>query len=171
MEGIEKNVSYINKIVADLQDYARPLKPQLGEVNLYDLVTSVFHLIALPNNVTISINIEPCLSCKSDSTLLTRMLTNLIINAIQAMPDGGKLGINGNSRNGFLSIVVEDTGVGIPEDVKPKLFTPMMTTKSKGQGLGLAVVKRLVEALDGTVSCESEEGKGTKFIIELPVQS
>ena len=62
----------------------------------------------------------------------------------------------------------KDTGVGIPEDVQGKLFTPMFTTKSKGQGFGLAVIKRMTESLGGTVSFESEEGKGTTFIIRLP---
>ncbi len=65
-------------------------------------------------------------------------------------------------------ITVEDTGVGIPESVKNKLFTPMFTTKAKGQGFGLAVIKRMTEALGGTVTFESQEGKGTKFIIRLP---
>ena len=67
------------------------------------------------------------------------------------------------------SLDVEDTGVGIPEEVKPKLFKPMVTTKAKGQGLGLAVVKRLVEALNGTITFESQVGKGTKFTISLPL--
>jgi len=65
-------------------------------------------------------------------------------------------------------ICVEDTGPGIPEDIKPKLFSPMVTTKSKGQGFGLAVVKRLVETLNGTVTFESQLGKGTKFTVCLP---
>ena len=65
-------------------------------------------------------------------------------------------------------IEVKDTGVGIPEDVKPKLFTPLFTTKSKGQGLGLAVVKRMTEALNGTVTFESIEGNGTTFTVRLP---
>ena len=67
-------------------------------------------------------------------------------------------------------ITVEDTGVGIPEAVKGKLFTPMFTTKSKGQGFGLAVIKRMTEALGGTVSFESQEGNGTTFTIRLPYQ-
>ena len=66
-------------------------------------------------------------------------------------------------------VTVEDSGVGIPEEVKSKLFVPMFTTKSKGQGFGLAVVKRLVEALSGKIGFESEEGKGSKFIVELPI--
>ena len=66
-------------------------------------------------------------------------------------------------------ITVKDTGVGIPEDVKSKLFTPMFTTKAKGQGFGLPVIKRMTEALGGTVTFESQEGKGTTFIVRLPL--
>jgi signal transduction histidine kinase len=66
-------------------------------------------------------------------------------------------------------VIGSDTGKGIPEDVKPNVFKPLMTTKAKGQGLGLAVVKRLIEGLNGKVSFSSEEDKGTKFTIELPV--
>ena len=69
------------------------------------------------------------------------------------------------------TICVEDTGVGIPQEVRSKLFTPMITTKAKGQGLGLAVVKRLVEALGGSISFESEVGKGTRFIIVIPLNN
>ncbi len=65
-------------------------------------------------------------------------------------------------------ITVADTGVGIPDEVKAKMFTPMLTTKSKGQGFGLPVVKRMVEALNGKVTFESETGKGTKFTIRFP---
>jgi two-component system sensor histidine kinase HydH len=81
------------------------------------------------------------------------------------MPNGGKLTIKVLSNKDRTIISVKDTGVGIPEEAKPNLFKPLFTTKSKGQGLGLAVVKRLTEALGGT------EGKGTKFIIELPLEA
>jgi len=168
LEGIEKNIGYINKIVADLQDYARPLAPEFSDVNLYELVTNVFTPITVPENTAPLIDVDPQFWLESDPTLLRRILTNLIINAIQAMPQGGNLTVSATKQNGKIVIAVKDTGVGIPEDVKLKLFTPMMTTKAKGQGLGLAVVKRLVEALGGSVSFESQEGKGTKFIISLP---
>lgn len=168
LEQIEKNVGYINKIVADLQDYSRDVTPELVNVNLYSLVIDAFRTIEIPENVTPSIEIDSRINLKTDCVLLTRVLTNLIINAIQAMPKGGNLTILALQKQDKLAFSVEDTGVGIPEEVKAKLFTPMMTTKAKGQGLGLAVVKRLVEAMKGTISFESQIGKGTKFIIELP---
>jgi signal transduction histidine kinase len=87
------------------------------------------------------------------------------------MPNGGNLTVRGSAINDDVVISVEDTGVGIPDEIKTKLFTPMTTTKAKGQGFGLAVVKRLIEALNGTINFESKVGKGTKFIINLPKES
>lgn len=170
LDNIEKNIGYINKIVSDLQDYARTSEPNYVEVNLYELVTGIFQPIAIPDKVDCSIDIASYLRLKTDPDLITRMLTNLIINALQAMPDGGKLILKGYLDKNSAYIIVEDTGGGIPEQIKSKLFTPMTTTKSKGQGLGLAVVKRLVDALKGTISFESQVGEGTKFVIELPLR-
>jgi signal transduction histidine kinase len=108
---------------------------------------------------------------ETDPTLIKRILTNLINNAIQAMPKGGNLELMACIKEGKAVITVGDTGQGIPEEIKPKLFTPLVTSKAKGQGLGLAVVKRIVEALNGSITFESEEDKGTKFIIKLPIES
>ena len=105
-----------------------------------------------------------------DQALLKRILSNLINNAAQAMPNGGKLTLYAYQEANDTVITVEDTGLGIPEEVKPKLFTPLFTTKSKGQGFGLAVVKRMTEALEGTVTFESESGKGTVFMVRLPTK-
>ena len=79
------------------------------------------------------------------------------------MPKGGKLTVQAYKDANDTIITVEDTGEGIPEEAKAKIFQPLFTTKSKGQGFGLAVVKRLTEALNGTATFESEPGKGTKF--------
>jgi signal transduction histidine kinase len=83
------------------------------------------------------------------------------------MPNGGKLSVEAYT-DGEVVLTVEDTGVGISDEIKAKLFTPLFTTKSKGQGFGLAAVKRLVQALGGTITFESEVGKGTKFILRFP---
>ena len=103
----------------------------------------------------------------ADSAYMKRILGNLVSNAVQAMPKGGKLMVQAHRETDAVVITVKDTGVGIPEDAKDKLFTPLFTTKSKGQGFGLAVVKRLTEALGSTVTFDSQEGKGTTFTIKL----
>ena len=127
-----------------------------------------------PKNIKVNVKIEESAAkIIADPDYIKRIFSNLALNAVQAMPSGGKLNIRAHAdeQTKDILITVKDTGVGIPEEIKPKLFTPMMTTKAKGQGLGLAVVKRMVEALDGKISFETEEGKGTKFIIELPIDS
>ena len=102
--------------------------------------------------------------------MLKRALINLIQNAVQAMPNGGKLKIKAKCENNQAFISVQDTGEGIPVEVQDKLFTPLFTTKSKGQGFGLAVVKRLVEAQDGKITFNSKQGKGTTFNIQIPIK-
>ena len=167
--GIEKNVDYINKIVADLQDFARPLKPNAEETDLKLIIEDLLKKNDLPENIKVTVKVDAdARKVVADSTFINRIMYNLVNNAVQAMPKGGKLYINAYKEAKDILIIVKDTGVGIPEAVKGKLFTPMFTTKSKGQGFGLAVIKRMTEALGGTVSFESQEGKGTTFIVRLP---
>ena len=169
LEETEKNVDYINKIVQDLQDYARPLNPKIEESNLSQVFDGIIKKNGIPSNVEVIIKVsKDARELKADAYYLNRIMTNLITNAIQAMPQGGRLKIDARKEKGETVISVKDTGVGIPKDIQPKLFTVMFTTKSKGQGFGLPVVKRMTESLGGTVSFETEEGKGTKFIIRLP---
>jgi len=165
---IEENVFYINKIVSDLQDYTRPLSPVFHEVNINTLLSSVVG-INFPKNIETTVSVPENLIVKTDASYLKRILSNLVNNAVQAMPNGGKLDIQATKKGNTLVISVKDTGVGIPDELRDKIFTPLFTTKSKGQGLGLAVVKRLVTGLKGKISYQSQEGKGTTFIVELPI--
>jgi signal transduction histidine kinase len=167
---IEEQVSYINKIVSDLQDYARPLKPELNEISILDVLEASIATISIPKNVHLIVQADKQLpKIKLDSTLLKRVLVNLITNSVQAMPNGGRLTLKTCMDACNVMVSVEDTGVGIPNEIKHKIFQPLMTTKSKGQGFGLAVAKRLVEAQNGTISFESERGMGTKFILSFPL--
>jgi PAS domain S-box-containing protein len=167
--SVEKEIDYINKIVADLQDFARTLKPELVEVSdLCNVIKESLLIITVPNNIVAAMKCRMDLpKLKLDLNFFKRILINLVTNAIQAMPDGGKLTINAFEKDNNVFITVEDTGIGIPERIKHKLFTPMLTTKAKGQGLGLAVVKRLVEAQGGAITFESQEGKGTTFTLRF----
>ena len=167
----EKNIDYINKIVSDLQDYARPLNPRAQESNIKTIVEEMIAKQKLSPEFKVAVDVDDdAQRIIADPDYLKRIISNLILNAIQAMPNGGKLTIrcNRDNKSGELLLTIQDTGVGIPDDVKDKVFEPMFTTKSKGQGFGLAVVKRMTEKLGGTVTFESKHGKGTRFIVRLP---
>ena len=171
LDEIEKNIDYINKIVADLQDYAKTSNPVAQKTDLETLCKELLFGNKIPKNIKVSCNVErTAKTIMVDGALLKRILGNLITNAVQAMPNGGELTMRADQEASGTVITVQDTGIGIPDKVKPKLFTPFFTTKSKGQGLGLAVVKRMTEALNGTVTFESKEGNGTTFIVRFPPQ-
>jgi signal transduction histidine kinase len=135
IDSVNENLTYINKIVSDLQDYNRPLKPSIQDANLSELVEGTILTISIPKRIELITQIkDDSKAIKTDVAYLRRMLTNLITNALQAMLDEGKLTIKANKKNDKIIISVKDTGVGIPEEVKTKMFTPLFTTKSKGQG-------------------------------------
>jgi signal transduction histidine kinase len=141
------------------QDFARPIFPEYSTVDLSEVIVSVFETVNVPETIELFVSIKDAKVVRIDPSLLQRVITNLVNNAAQAMPEGGKLTIAGGKVDNKLVITVSDTGEGIPDEVKPKLFTPMVTTKAKGQGFGLAVSKRLIEAMKGTISFESQKGK------------
>ena len=170
LELIKQNIEYINKIVLDLQDFAKPLSPCDEETNIEQMVQELLAKNGIPENIQTEARVETdARIVRADSAFMRRILGNLVSNAVQAMPKGGKLVVQAHKERNDVVIDVIDSGIGIQEDARDKLFIPLFTTKSKGQGFGLAVVKRLTEALGGTVTFESEEGKGTKFAIRLPV--
>jgi PAS domain S-box-containing protein len=169
LDGIDQNVQYVNKIVQDLQDYSKAITPAAREIDVEVLCEDVLFKNGVPENIEASCQVEKkAKKIVTDPDLLKRILSNLASNAIQAMPEGGKLVLHAFQEGENIVMTVSDTGVGIPDEVKPKLFTPLFTTKSRGQGFGLAVVKRMTDALGATVIYESEFGKGTKFILRLP---
>jgi signal transduction histidine kinase len=169
LDTIQEQITYMDKIVSDLQDYSQPLAPKLTETNLPNLIRQTLSTITIPEAVKVTVEIEkPAENAMIDPTLMRRTLTNLTINAIQAMPKRGKLTIRVRSKRDSTVMTVEDTGAGIPRKNLAKLFSPFFTTKAKGQGLGLAVCKRLVEAQGGTITVKSKPRKGTAFTIKLP---
>ncbi len=171
LQEIEKNTYYINKIVQDLQDFSRPLTPHMEKVSLKVLIDELLSKNGLPDNIKVTVKIENTAEkVVADCTFLNRIIYNLVNNAVQAMPKGGELTIHAYREASDFVICVKDTGVGISEKARSKLFTPMFTTKSKGQGFGLAVIKRMTEALGGSVYFESEESKGTTFTVRFPVK-
>jgi PAS domain S-box-containing protein len=165
---IQEQVDYVNKIVADLQDYARDTKPTLSKVNVEELVNTTFSVLSVPKNIEVNCNIKEDLEITTDPAYLRRILTNLSNNAIQAMPTGGKITLTAVEFDDYVELTVSDTGIGVSDEVKDKLFKPLFTTKARGQGFGLAVVKKFVEQLDGKITFDSAPSGGTSFFIRLP---
>lgn len=167
---IEEQAAYMDKIVSDLQAFVRPVKIDKKPINLKELITAVVASIVIPANVEVHKQMQDDFpQIKADIQLVKRVLINLVTNAVQAMPNGGELTLEAQAYpEGSVSITVKDTGVGIAENIKPKIFTPLFTTKPRGQGFGLAVCKRVIEAHGGAISFESQEGKGAEFTIQLP---
>jgi PAS domain S-box-containing protein len=167
---IQEQTVYMDKIVTDLQAFVKPIEVIKRPVDLRTLVEAVLKEINIAGNIIVSTQFPAdFLRINADPHLMKRVIINLVTNAVQAMPDGGKLDINSETDQNHIYITVKDTGVGIPENIKPQLFTPLFTTKSRGQGFGLAVCRRVIEAHCGTIEFESQEGKGSKFTVALPV--
>ncbi len=168
---IEDQSAYMDKIVSDLQAFVKPVKVDKKPVNLKELSRAVLESVGVPANVEMHLQISDRFPrIKADPELIRRVLINLVTNAVQAMPGGGRLVVNSmvNSQ-GHACVFVEDTGVGIPDQIRSQIFTPLFTTKPRGQGFGLAVCKRVIEAHGGSIGFESQVGKGTKFTIQLPI--
>jgi len=166
---IGEQVDYMNKIVSDLQEYARPVEPELVPVDLGQIVHDVLSVMNIPQEVQASVVIEDDLpKLMVDPTLIKRVFVNLITNALQAMPAGGRLTIKASRTGKEAHIGIQDTGVGISQDNLDRLFQPLFTTKAKGQGFGLAVCKRLIEAHGGSIIAESRFGEGSTFTVKIP---
>ena len=172
LDTIDDQILYMDKIVSDLQSYAGPVEAEPVETNLPNLVREVISNAHVPGNVETHVEVQEDLTrVMVDRTLLQRVLANLITNAVQAMPKGGNVTVTAHKEKESVTITVEDTGEGIARENMDKIFTPFFTTKAKGQGLGLPVCKRLVEAQDGTITATSEVGKGSTFILKIPTSS
>jgi PAS domain S-box-containing protein len=171
MDMLRDQTVYMNKIVSDLQDYARPVNLDLNATNLHAMVNETMYVLHVPENVEVNNEIRQDFTAFVDSYLIKRVMTNLILNAIQAMPEGGKLTITASSVDDKVSLSVQDTGVGISEENIPRLFQPLFTTKAKGQGLGLPVCKRIVEAHGGKFTVTSRVGCGSTFTVYLPLRT
>jgi two-component system, NtrC family, sensor histidine kinase AtoS len=170
IQTIEEQAVYMDKIVSDLQAFVQPVKIDRKPISLKELVASVFATVIVPSNVSVQTQIAQNFpQIKVDGQLLKRVLINLVTNAVQAMPGGGKLALTSQfTPQGQVCVSVKDTGIGIPDQIKPHIFTPLFTTKPRGQGFGLAVCKRVIEAHGGTISFESQVGKGAEFTIQFP---
>lgn len=167
---IESAVTYSNKIISDLLDYSREIKLEGAETDTKSLLQEALNRVEVPAGIEIEnqTNFEPRIVV--DKEKMQRVFINLIKNAFDAMPNGGVLTIKSEKTENQAFISFIDTGSGMSEETLQKLWTPLFTTKAKGMGFGLPICKRIVEAHCGKICVESQIGKGTTFIITIPVE-
>jgi len=168
-DRIETEIQYLNKIISDLQDYAREVNPEKSRINLKTFFEDLIQKISPPPSILIQKEIESDAAISLDPHLLTRVMENLINNAIQAMEHGGTLTLTSHISKDNLIITIRDTGTGISPESQPRIFDPLYTTKPKGTGLGLSVTRRLIEAHGGKISLIETSPGGTTFEVTLPV--
>jgi signal transduction histidine kinase len=173
VKDIRLEIAQINHILTDLLQTARPHPP---EIRKSDLNTTVEHAVmlarqqALSKPVRIELKKDPSLpEVEHDSDQIHQVLLNLLLNAIQALEGPGTISVELAPYEDSAAIIVSDTGRGIAPEHLPNIFRPFYTTKGNGTGLGLSLARRIVEEHHGRIEVTSEVGKGTKFVVLLPV--
>ncbi len=177
VDTIREEADRLNQIVGDLLDFARPVSPNLREEALEPLVRGALSAALMrvtsgagASSVSVSITVEDGVpSARIDARLMRQALVNLMVNALEAMPSGGALSLF-IAREGEhnVTVSVRDTGGGISDEVRARIFEPFFTTRATGTGLGLAVVKRIVDAHEGELRVTSEKNRGTTFTVVVP---
>jgi two-component system, cell cycle sensor histidine kinase and response regulator CckA len=167
---IQNEVNRAEQIISGLLNFARPKPAERHPTDLGEVVGEVLARIHPPDGVDVAVRIDPAMPMiQADSGQLDQVFFNIITNALQAMPDGGRLTIEGEARDGGVAVAVIDTGGGIPPERCKQVFEPLYTTKRNGIGFGLAVTRQLVENHQGRIEVQSEVGKGSRFTVFLPL--
>ncbi|HET8541333.1 MAG TPA: GAF domain-containing protein [Anaeromyxobacter sp.] len=172
LDIVGEEADRLNRIVGDLLDFARPATPELRPEPLDRVVEDavVAALAQRPNGIDVARELDPALpAVPMDPRLVRQAVLNVVVNAVQAMPEGGRITLRTRAEREEAVLEVEDTGPGIPDEVRARIFEPFFTTKASGTGLGLAVVRRIVEGHGGTVVVRSRPGEGTLFALRFPL--
>jgi nitrogen fixation/metabolism regulation signal transduction histidine kinase len=165
-------ISNLKNIIGRFSDFSKMPQPHFQSVDLLELCEGALKLHQAQltkTGISCNLEISAGTAIAADPELLHRALSNLILNAIEAMPNGGTINLRGNHRQDSIRMEIADTGSGLAPEESAQLFTPYYTSKPHGSGLGLAIVQSIVSDHGGRISAVSEPGRGTTFIIELPV--
>ena len=171
-------IANLKAIIRRFSEFSKMPHPQLQPVRVNELLRGVMQLfqaqLQAPGHAPIKCELEldeNAATIAADPELLHRALSNLVLNAMDAMPSGGTLTLRSRREDGKVKIEVADTGSGLTPEECARVFTPYYTSKQHGTGLGLAIVQSVVSDHGGTISVHSEPGRGTTFVIELPDNS
>jgi len=170
---LSAEIANLKTIIGRFSDFSKMPKPELERIDAKDVVARVLALYTKTTGPAADLRFDSDVSGKSmplmaDPEMLHRALSNLVLNAIDAMPNGGAVTVSAHPRGDSVELRVTDTGEGLTPEECERLFTPYYTTKQHGTGLGLAIVQSVVADHAGTITVESRAGGGAAFIIMLP---
>ena len=170
-----EQIDNLSNIATEFSNFAKIPRARNQVFNLAEQLQKVIELYGTHERVDIEFHANGMdyIQVKADRDQLSRAIINLVKNGIQSIPEEreGRVDISLSRRDHMAVITVSDTGEGVPDDLRDKLFSPSFTTKTSGMGLGLSIVKNIVENFSGLIWFETEPGKGTTFFIEIPVWS
>ncbi|MGA1796079.1 MAG: response regulator [bacterium] len=167
---MDEEVEIAHKIIDDFLTFTKGRPLELRSANINNVIKKVIDLIRIPENIETNLDVQKDLpDIKVDRDHIQQVLVNMINNAIQSMPHGGKLTLSSRRDGEYVIIDINDTGGGISEEDQGHLFEPFFSKKKKGTGLGLVICKFLVERHKGKITVESTLGKGTSFSVHLPI--
>jgi signal transduction histidine kinase len=170
IEIMERACDTQNKIITDLLTFSKGTPPIKRPSDPNEVVEDALKMSHIPNTIEIIKELEDGLPCiHIDPDQMRQVFVNLIMNACQAMKDGGRLTIRTRKENGMVHVTFKDTGLGIKDEYKERIFEPLFTTRSEGVGMGLAVSKAIVERNDCKIDFRSKEGEGTEFFVLMPI--
>jgi signal transduction histidine kinase len=175
IEKIMRASLHAREVIKKLMLFARQMPPQKSRVNLNQIVDESLYFLesrCSKEGIKVIRQLSQDLpDVKADQAQMTQVLVNTVVNAIQAMPQGGRLTLRTKTSNNSVCLIVQDTGLGMEENVLRQIFQPFFTTKDigKGTGLGLAVVYGIVTSHGGTIGVDSKAGRGTRIEIRLPI--
>jgi PAS domain S-box-containing protein len=170
IELIEKNVDYSDRIIRDLSDYSGEIHLETANIGVKSILRDALTFVTFPSNIMLVDMTQDDTFIDADPDKLKRVFINLLKNAMEAMPAGGRVTVASKQSSSSIEIVFADTGVGMTEDILKKIWVPLFTTKSRGMGFGLAICKRIVEAHGGRVSAISSIGEGSTITVSLPIR-
>lgn len=172
-ESYTEGTDRISKIVADLRQYSRSDKEYKTKININDSINSTLNLLQtkLKNGITLVRDYGELPNINCSPGQLGQVFMNLLSNAVDAVGDTGTITIRTGQEQDHIVISIKDDGPGIPNEIFNKIFDPFFTTKpvGSGTGLGLSITHKIIEQHDGSITVNSEEGKGTEFLVRLPI--